>query len=218
MKLRKNYQDQNSTLNYLICTAKRAKPLLRLSSWSKHAQVFVVPKFTLVALDHFFAEMIWHSATAKNLNMVALPHSTSSLSSFFCSGIVPTHTSVTALALKQMKLCQKVGSIVDWHLGTTNIGCHNSDGRCSLSFQHCSRCCSRNLAFDVMQGEFSKFYMMAAHWVTISKLDVSKLSLFIETKELSKELQSQIAALLHTDQDVITVRYVIIHICLSLCI
>ena len=76
-----------------------------------------------------------------------------------------------------------------------------------------------------MQGEFVQvLHDGQAHWVTISTIGCQQAevdvfdSLFIETKELSKELQSQIAALLHTDQDVITVRYVIIHICLSLCI
>ena len=80
-------------------------------------------------------------------------------------------------------------------------------------------------AFDVMQGEFVQvLHDGQAHWVTISTIGCQQAevdvfdSLFIETKEMSKELQSQIAALLHTDQDVITVRYVIIHICLSLCI
>ena len=68
----------------------------------------------------------------------------------------------------------------------------------------------------MMQGEFVQvLYDGQAHWVTISTIGCQQAevdvfdSLFIETKELSKELQSQIAALLHTDQDVITVRYVI---------
>ena len=77
------------------------------------------------------------------------------------------------------------------------------------------------LAFDVMQGEFVQvLHTGQAHWVTIStigcrqaKVDIFD-SLFTETKEMNKVLQSQIAALFHTDQNVITVRYVTLRIIL----
>ena len=71
------------------------------------------------------------------------------------------------------------------------------------------------LAFDVMQGEFVQvLHTGQAHWVTISTIGCQQAevdvfdSMFTETKEMNEELQSQIASLLHTDQNVITVRYV----------
>ena len=65
------------------------------------------------------------------------------------------------------------------------------------------------LAFDVIQGEFIQvLHNGQGHWVTISTIGCQQAevdvfdSLFADERELNKQLQSQIAALLHTDQDV----------------
>ena len=65
----------------------------------------------------------------------------------------------------------------------------------------------------MIQGEFIQvLHNGQGHWVTISTIRCQQAevdvfdSLFADERELNKQLQSQIAALLHADQDVITVR------------
>ena len=73
---------------------------------------------------------------------------------------------------------------------------------------------SHTLAFDVMQEEFVQvLHNGAGHWVTISTIScqTAEIDIFDSMSlALTGALERQIAALLCTQHDIITVRYVML--------